>query len=228
MSFHVPFRRPDGFGKIANGLSRISSGGGLPCHHYRRRAVEHGIEDIADLCSRRNSVLFHGGKHLRHDHERHTRFSTGGSNGFLCGRKLPERHGVAEIAARDNDFVSMRQCGETIFAPENLLEKTSTHKSGKVQETTDEQGVCWTMDAPDEGSMSAVVWRVVLDQEQLELRKSLAFQFGQAIALNDGSELFTKRDIAEYIPSLRPYLYRETCPMDDLEDIKLWKSAQKL
>lgn len=61
---------------------------------------------------------------------------------------------------------------------------------------------------------------VLTDQEQLDRRKSLAFQFGQAIALDEGIELFTKKEIAEYFPSLKPYLFRETCPMDDLEEIK--------
>ena len=58
-------------------------------------------------------------------------------------------------------------------------------------------------------------------QEQLERRKSLAFQFGQAIALDEGTELFTKKEIAEYLPCLQPYLYREACPPDVLEEIKL-------
>lgn len=61
---------------------------------------------------------------------------------------------------------------------------------------------------------------IITDQEQMERRKSLAFQFGQAIALNEGAELFTKKDIAGYIPALKPYLYREECPMDGLEDMK--------
>ena len=50
--------------------------------------------------------------------------------------------------------------------------------------------------------------------------KTLAFQFGQAIALYEGTELFTKSEIAEYLPSLRPYLYRETCQADRMEEIK--------
>lgn len=45
-------------------------------------------------------------------------------------------------------------------------------------------------------------------------------QFGQAIALDEGTELFTKKEIAEYLPCLRPYLYREACPADGLEEIK--------
>lgn len=50
--------------------------------------------------------------------------------------------------------------------------------------------------------------------------KTLVFQFGQAIALYEGTELFTKSEIAEYLPSLRPYLYRETCQADRMEEIK--------
>lgn len=60
----------------------------------------------------------------------------------------------------------------------------------------------------------------VTEQEQIERRKTLALQFGQAIALYEGAELFTKNEIAEYLPSLRPYLYRENCPADGIEEIK--------
>lgn len=42
--------------------------------------------------------------------------------------------------------------------------------------------------------------------------KSIAFQLGQASALHDGAELFTKRSISEAYPVLRPYLYREKNP----------------
>lgn len=57
-------------------------------------------------------------------------------------------------------------------------------------------------------------------REQLDRRKGMAYQLGLAVSLNDSVELYTKKDIAGYIPSLRPYLYRELCAMNDLEDIK--------
>lgn len=41
-----------------------------------------------------------------------------------------------------------------------------------------------------------------------DLMKTLAFQIGQALALHQGIELYTKRAIAEYYPELKDYLYR--------------------
>lgn len=60
----------------------------------------------------------------------------------------------------------------------------------------------------------------VSDDDQTDRIKSLAFQLGQAVTLNDGVELYTKKDLADYMPELRPYLYRENCTLDDLEDVK--------
>ncbi len=41
-----------------------------------------------------------------------------------------------------------------------------------------------------------------------DLMKTLAFQIGQALALHQGIELYTKRAIAEHYPDLKDYLYR--------------------
>ena len=41
-----------------------------------------------------------------------------------------------------------------------------------------------------------------------DLLKSIAFQLGQGIGLHRGVEVYTKADIASYIPQLHPYLYR--------------------
>ncbi len=49
-----------------------------------------------------------------------------------------------------------------------------------------------------------------------DLLKALAFQIGQAIALHEGRELYTKRDISEYFPKLRDYLYRRPAPIDTI------------
>ncbi len=40
--------------------------------------------------------------------------------------------------------------------------------------------------------------------------KSIAFQLGQTLALNEGKELYTKNEIAAYFPSLKPFLYRNS------------------
>ena len=74
---------------------------------------------------------------------------------------------VLTLGARA-DFVCMQQCRESVFAEENLLEKFPAHKSGNVTETTDEKGVCWTVDAPSEGNpaTNAVIWGVTLDQTE--------------------------------------------------------------
>jgi hypothetical protein len=70
-----------------------------------------------------------------------------------------------------------------------------------------------------ETDLRCLEWTVT-EQQLLDRMKTLAFQFGQAIALYEGAELFTKSEIADYLPSLRPYLYRETCQPDGMEEIK--------
>lgn len=50
-----------------------------------------------------------------------------------------------------------------------------------------------------------------------DLLKSIAFQLGQGIGLHEGTELYTKADIAAYIPRLRPYLYRKA---EDLQSLQ--------
>ena len=49
-----------------------------------------------------------------------------------------------------------------------------------------------------------------------DLLKSIAFQLGQGIGLHHGVELYTKADIAAYIPQLRPYLYRQAEELQSL------------
>lgn len=65
----------------------------------------------------------------------------------------------------------------------------------------------------------SLIWEVP-EQEQTERKKSMAFQLAQAISLNDHLELYTKQELAEYMPSLRPYLYRQPCCADSLEAAK--------
>ena len=47
-----------------------------------------------------------------------------------------------------------------------------------------------------------------------DLLKTLAFQIGQAIALREGVELYTKRAIAQYFPELKDCLYRVASSSD--------------
>ena len=42
-----------------------------------------------------------------------------------------------------------------------------------------------------------------------DIIKSIAFQLGQCIALQEGKELYTKNQIAEHFPELKKYLFRE-------------------
>lgn len=44
----------------------------------------------------------------------------------------------------------------------------------------------------------------------VDLLKSFAFQIGQAMALHEGKELYTKRTVAEYFPELTDALYRKS------------------
>ena len=78
--------------------------------------------------------------------------------------------------------------------------------TGKIEllETTDLRTLEWT----------------VPEKEQIERRKSMAFQLGQAMALGQGVEIYTKKEIAECYAILEPYLYRKTCSIDDLEQVK--------
>jgi hypothetical protein len=61
----------------------------------------------------------------------------------------------------------------------------------------------------------------------LDSRKSIAFQLGQAIGLDDGVELYTKDSIKALYPVLKPYLEREKTVflqgLQDMLDIFLWK-----
>lgn len=47
------------------------------------------------------------------------------------------------------------------------------------------------------------------------LFKSFAFQIGQALALHEGKELYTKREIADYFPELESCLQRK----EELSDV---------
>lgn len=49
-----------------------------------------------------------------------------------------------------------------------------------------------------------------------DLLKSFAFQIGQALALHDGRELYTKRAVADYFPELENYLYRKETDIKDI------------
>lgn len=50
----------------------------------------------------------------------------------------------------------------------------------------------------------------VRGRELQDVVKSMAFSMGQAMGLHDGVELYTKAEIAEYLPALEPYLYRKS------------------
>lgn len=45
-----------------------------------------------------------------------------------------------------------------------------------------------------------------------DILKLIAFQIGQSLALIEGKELFTKREISEYMPVLKQFLYRDENP----------------
>ena len=55
-------------------------------------------------------------------------------------------------------------------------------------------------------------------QDKRNAIKSIAFQIGQSLALNNGIECYTKKQIATYFPALLPYLNR--MEMDDLYDLQ--------
>lgn len=50
--------------------------------------------------------------------------------------------------------------------------------------------------------------------------KSIAFQLGQTILLNEGKEVYTKNQIADYIPDLRKQLFRDE--KTDSEILQKW------
>ena len=49
-----------------------------------------------------------------------------------------------------------------------------------------------------------------------DIKKVIAFQIGQTMGLLNGVELYTKSAIAKEFPLLKPYLYRENVPVNDL------------
>lgn len=53
-----------------------------------------------------------------------------------------------------------------------------------------------------------------------DIYKTLAFQMGQALALLDGKECYTKESIVELYPELNPFLRREDCNLGELEKFK--------
>jgi len=58
------------------------------------------------------------------------------------------------------------------------------------------------------------------DKNSPDIIKSIAFQLGQTIALQEGKELYTKNQIAASFPDLRKYLFREENV--DLNDLQKW------
>lgn len=48
----------------------------------------------------------------------------------------------------------------------------------------------------------------VRGREAADAMKSMAFSLGQAMGLHAGRELYTKSEIADFLPELAPYLYR--------------------
>ena len=60
---------------------------------------------------------------------------------------------------------------------------------------------------------------------KIDLLKSFAFQIGQALALHDSVELYTKKEIREYFPDLFGYIQRIDTPIDTMvEYIKKYAS----
>ena len=51
---------------------------------------------------------------------------------------------------------------------------------------------------------------------KIDLLKSFAFQIGQALALHNGVELYTKKEIREYFPDLFGYIQRIDTPIDTM------------
>ena len=50
-----------------------------------------------------------------------------------------------------------------------------------------------------------------------DVKKLIAFQIGQVLALTDFVELYTKSEIASYFTDLKPYLYRNSTDNENLK-----------
>jgi hypothetical protein len=50
-----------------------------------------------------------------------------------------------------------------------------------------------------------------------DIKKLIAFQVGQVLAIMDDVELYTKSEIADYLEGLKPYLYRNSENDKDLK-----------
>ena len=74
-----------------------------------------------------------------------------------------------------------------------------------------------------------VLGKIVLDEidfdtlnknmSAADIKKVIAFQVGQTLALLDGVEVYTKSGIANFYPKLKPYLQRYSDSNDDLQEM---------
>lgn len=73
--------------------------------------------------------------------------------------------------------------------------------------------------AMQELDLTGIDFDAVGTWDRYDLLKSMAFQLGQGLGLHRGVELYTKQSIAEQFPALRPYLYRQACGLQELQNI---------
>ncbi len=89
----------------------------------------------------------------------------------------------------------------------------------KEARTALKRGFTGRMKLAEAIDLNTVPW-LIPEAEQLECMKRMAFQFGQALALHEGIEVYTKRAVADFKPELRRYLYRVPCDLQALSAAK--------
>ena len=95
--------------KIGHGLDRILAHGGLAGEEQIVRAAPRRLIDVRDLGARGHGGVVHRVEHLRGDHKGTLRRAAFACDERLRAGQLPERHGVAEVAAGDHNDVRERK-----------------------------------------------------------------------------------------------------------------------
>jgi hypothetical protein len=66
-------------------------------------------------------------------------------------------------------------------------------------------------------ALSKIDFNGMKDLLDIEDCKSLAYQIGQTLALLEGTEIFTKKEVSNYFPSLEFFIYRSKDSLDHLD-----------
>jgi hypothetical protein len=134
------------------------------------------------------------------------------NNGFFTTYHLHEQKNPLPICGKINRCVVLKCCTTLL----NLLVK--------IRRTSVRDSVVKALQGYDfdlrRQCLSCVNFTALQGQLNPDDIKFCAFRLGQTIALMNGIELFTKKDISDHFPDLRPLLYREEQNLETIEKYK--------